>query len=51
MATTTSNTRAVASQELSERCNHIRQLVATDNTNFHAIGVEYNYIVDNMPAR
>jgi hypothetical protein len=47
---TTSTARAAASQELSERCTHIRQLVAANNTNFHAIGVEYNHIVDNKLA-
>src|SRR5205823_4009287 len=47
---TISTARAAASQELSERCIHLRQLVAANNTNFHTIGVEYNYIVDNKLA-
>ncbi|WP_224245564.1 hypothetical protein [Hyalangium gracile] len=48
--TTTNDTRGVASQELFERCTQIRQLLAAGNANFHAIGVQYNLIVDTRLA-
>ena len=48
--TSNTDTRSVASQELYERCNSIRNLMASAGANCHAIGLEYNYIVDNKLA-